>query len=41
MWTQANVINFVLSLPFDPSRDEIFSEDPTLCKELVILLKAV
>jgi dihydroorotate dehydrogenase (NAD+) catalytic subunit len=37
--TQADIINFILALPLDPCSDEIFCEDSTLCKELVILLE--
>ena len=35
--TQANVINLVLTLPFDPRFNKILGEYATLNKELVVL----
>jgi hypothetical protein len=38
MWTQANIINFLLALEFDPCLDEILCKYSTLEQELVIAL---
>ena len=41
MWTQANIINFLLALKINPSIDEIFSTYATLEQEFVISLEIV